>query len=516
MKRQRQAGCPGLSAWADDTVPAYPHRCPAMCHVALSPETRASGASAMLPWRSRRRAAAPRSCCALAGTTLRAALAAWMVAAAAAGAPPRPGMPPPAPSELLLHAAGPLVAGWFSRAAIETLAEPDVSCDKVLMSLDYVVVRMHEDFDQLRRAAHEWQEAVFSIGYQGQAAGDFFRSEQFMALLYPVISAQRESLHTMEFIGALGLLHNDRCFFPDLRDTLGSATAALKELSSESSRVQFSLVYKGMYSVWDESTDVVRHIDPIWQVIGATAKLANALAEARVVLDRLYHPKENEPVPFRRGDSEWQDGGGAFSDMNFLHRQLFGGWHLDHGVVAWLLRLWHVAPESGAGEEAAEATESGQERPACEGGRGVSVADFGAGGGHYCDFLNRTGDVCCFAYDGSPKATKLTGGAVQTQRLDESFDLGRAFDWVLCLEAAEHIPRESVDAFMGNLRRHARQGVVLSWSRHQDRQHPNARPWPEVRGIMEAAGFVLDERATLGLRPQLAWLHDAVHVFRVA
>ena len=63
---------------------------------------------------------------------------------------------------------------------------------------------------------------------------------------------------------------------------------------------------------------------------------------------------------------------------------------------------------------------------------------------------------CCFAFDGSAKASLYTGGAVrglavkveilsvrlseavnaevQTQRLDVDFDLGRRFDWLICLE----------------------------------------------------------------------------------
>merc|ERR1712241_1088781 len=69
-----------------------------------------------------------------------------------------------------------------------------------------------------------------------------------------------------------------------------------------------------------------------------------------------------------------------------------------------------------------------------------------------------------------------TDGRVRTQRLDEPFDLGRKFNWVLCLEVAEHIPRESEPVLLGNIRRHAANGLVLSWSEHASDAHPNARP----------------------------------------
>merc|ERR1712157_428113 len=105
-----------------------------------------------------------------------------------------------------------------------------------------------------------------------------------------------------------------------------------------------------------------------------------------------------------------------------------------------LLRLWGPPPDT---------TDEG-----CH----LSVADFGAGGGHYCRFLTRTGEVCCHAFDGTPRAALLSGGKVQTARLDDTFDLGRKFDWVICLEVAEHIPRESEDVMLGNLKRHSARG----------------------------------------------------------
>lgn len=310
----------------------------------------------------------------------------------------------------------------------------------------------------------------------------------------------------MEFIEAIALIHGERCFHPELRDALGPAALALAELSAEAHRIQLAAIYKGMFSFWDTSSDVLRHVEPVWNMVGLAAGFAGAMAEVRLVLDRLRTPQGLELAP--PGETEWQDEGGAFSKMQFLVRKLTDGWHLDHGLLASLLRLWRP-PEDGKQQGAHRGDGSSE-------GCHTTVADFGAGSGHYCNFLNQTEEFCCFAFDGTPRVAELSGGAVQTRRLDEPFDLGRRFDWVMCLEVAEHIPRASEPAFLSNLRRHAERGLVLSWSEHAGEAHPNQRPWPEVREVLESVGFVLDEAASAGMRTRVAWLKGAVHVFRVA
>merc|ERR1712218_196910 len=65
---------------------------------------------------------------------------------------------------------------------------------------------------------------------------------------------------------------------------------------------------------------------------------------------------------------------------------------------------------------------------------GDTVGEFGAFGGRYSMWLNDTGLVEGFAFDGIPDVAEITQGQVQQLQLSESFDLGRTFDWVLCLE----------------------------------------------------------------------------------
>mmetsp|Transcript_125791 Transcript_125791/g.199380 ORF Transcript_125791/g.199380 Transcript_125791/m.199380 type:complete len:417 (+) Transcript_125791:74-1324(+) len=251
-------------------------------------------------------------------------------------------------------------------------------------------------------------------------------------------------------------------------------------------------------------TDLNNHVPPskrkpIWDVIFATARYAEACSEVREALGQLRHMEDGAVLVQRR---EWQDSGGAFSAMHYQHRQLTDGWHLDHGLVASLIRLWQPPPGGSPNHD----TDS-----QCH----TSIVDFGAGGGRYCDFFNKTGEYCCFAYDGTSNVVELSKGLVQTQRLDQYFDLGRTFDWVMCLEVAEHIPEEAEDILLDNLKRHAKYGLILSWSEHGEGPHQNAKPWQEVKAMVEAKGFSLDTVASSRLRPQISWMRGSVHVFRV-
>ncbi|CAK0847727.1 unnamed protein product [Prorocentrum cordatum] len=315
--------------------------------------------------------------------------------------------------------------------------------------------------------------------------------------MQPIIASSRQSMQTVEFIVSLTMLHGRRCFYPALRDALGIAVSRLRDLTSLVHNIQLGSVYQDLYSFWDESLDLYKHVLPAWRIAEAAAFFADALTSVRLELDKLHDAEEGGIVVPAVGVPDWHDESGAFSQMNFLHRQFGNGWHLDRGLVAGLVRLW--APPAGAPGE----------------GCHTSVVDFGAGAGHYCDFFNRTGEYCCVPYDGSVHAPEYTGGVVQTLRLDQPVHLGRLFDWVLCLEMAEHIPAESQEAFLGNLRRHARRGLVLSWSTESGGPHQNARPMSEVLGLVEGLGFRLDVEASEALRPQISWLRGAVRVFRL-
>eukprot|EP00928_Gymnodinium_smaydae_P080408 TRINITY_DN64106_c0_g1_i1.p1 TRINITY_DN64106_c0_g1~~TRINITY_DN64106_c0_g1_i1.p1 ORF type:complete len:390 (-),score=46.04 TRINITY_DN64106_c0_g1_i1:719-1888(-) len=129
---------------------------------------------------------------------------------------------------------------------------------------------------------------------------------------------------------------------------------------------------------------------------------------------------------------------------------------------------------------------------------GSTVADVGAGAGVYATWFNESGRVTAFAFDGAEGVARMTKGVVRVLRLDEAIplDFENKFDWILCLDVAEHIPKALAETFTANLRRLARRGLVLSWTEEAIASHPNPLPWGAARTLVERAGFRLDEQLT--------------------
>jgi len=88
----------------------------------------------------------------------------------------------------------------------------------------------------------------------------------------------------------------------------------------------------------------------------------------------------------------------------------------------------------------------------------ASVLDVGCGLGTWLKVAQTRGIADVMGIEGSwLDRTKLRvdGGRVRTVELEKSFDLGRQFDLVICLEVAEHLSAEAADAFIASLTRHA-------------------------------------------------------------
>ncbi|CAE8650487.1 unnamed protein product, partial [Polarella glacialis] len=356
----------------------------------------------------------------------------------------RPIRPPPDGVELIRLAAQPFMSRYLGQAAIDALGSGEASCESIMYVLDWAAQKIHGTFDDVRRNTHTWQDLLVKNAFAGQSAHDWFRSQNYRAFMQPIITMTRNSVHMMDFVQMLALLHGERCFFPKLRDALGPAVLALADLHHEVHGIQLATIYTNKFAFWEDSSDILRHSVPLFDVLGFAAKFADAFSDVRVVLDTLQTTPGQLVLP-KPGSSDWQDSSGSFSDMNFLARKFKKtGWHLDHGLVASLLRLW--LPPSGWGVGA-------------EQGCHTSIADFGAGSGHYCSLFNKTGEYCCSAFDGYKNVEKLTHGAVRQLRLDVEFDLGRQFDWVMSLEALEHIPEDFEAIALSNLRRHAKHGL---------------------------------------------------------
>jgi hypothetical protein len=193
-----------------------------------------------------------------------------------------------------------------------------------------------------------------------------------------------------------------------------------------------------------------------------------------------------------------QSDAGMFASFEYLRRHTFGQWALDKGLLRALIRhVW---------------------KPPYDEATPVSVGDFGAGGGRYSAWLNETGLVHGFAFDGTSRATEISGGKVLEVNLVEKVELWRTFDWVLCLEVAEHVPREYTSPLLQNLKRHAAQGIVMSWSDDMEGiGHVNCLSQQEfVATVERETGYRIDWDATKLIRKscEIDYIGKTVAVFR--
>jgi len=146
-----------------------------------------------------------------------------------------------------------------------------------------------------------------------------------------------------------------------------------------------------------------------------------------------------------------------------------------------------------------------------------TVGDFGCGLGLYVrDF--RAAGLRSGGFDGNPSTASLSQGRCQVADLSSALDFGTSWDWVLSLEVAEHIPRQFEDVFLGNLERHARRGIVLSWGNQAGEGHVNVRPRQEVEQVLTRMGFQSSEASAVALRSAatLPWFDETIVVFRRA
>lgn len=141
-----------------------------------------------------------------------------------------------------------------------------------------------------------------------------------------------------------------------------------------------------------------------------------------------------------------------------------------------------------------------------------SVVDLGCGIGLYADYLEGGG------YDGNPRMEEFTSGRYKSWDLTEPRVLDEKWDWVLCLEVAEHIPAEYEDVFIKNLHNNNLKGIVLSWAVEGQGGdgHVNERNNYYVIEKITALGYTWDEVASQKLRDNstLPWFKNTIMVFR--
>ena len=147
--------------------------------------------------------------------------------------------------------------------------------------------------------------------------------------------------------------------------------------------------------------------------------------------------------------------------------------------------------------------------------RDATVADLGALDGQYSRWLNDTGLVQAFAFDGIENVETLTNGRVNFFDLsDETSGPSGPFDFVLCLEVAEHVANET--AFMAHLKRLSNR-VIISWSASSEEGvgHVNPKTPGEVEAVMGDYGFRINWGVTDILRDAatIPWIKESVSFY---
>ena len=150
---------------------------------------------------------------------------------------------------------------------------------------------------------------------------------------------------------------------------------------------------------------------------------------------------------------------------------------------------------------------------------GKTVASFGDGPGRYKQLLLETGMLRSYdAFDIAPFAETTSDGRVKFLDLTVPQYGLPVYDWIICLEVVEHIPLQHDSAFIDNIVRHAKAGVVLTWAVPGQTGNSDVinRPFEYVNNLFENAGFKhnqadsqkLKEAATLG------YLKSNIYVYR--
>lgn len=146
-----------------------------------------------------------------------------------------------------------------------------------------------------------------------------------------------------------------------------------------------------------------------------------------------------------------------------------------------------------------------------------NVGDFGCGLGNYIRVL-RYNHIDAEGYDGNPQTGELSEGMAKVSDLSQPVDFGKKYDWILCLEVGENLPKQYEKIFIENLNRHASKGMVLSWAvRDQGGYgHVNEQNNDYIKSVMSSYGYTNDLEAEKKLRnlTTLWWFKNSLMVFR--
>lgn len=123
---------------------------------------------------------------------------------------------------------------------------------------------------------------------------------------------------------------------------------------------------------------------------------------------------------------------------------------------------------------------------------------------------------CCLNDLGLPPLA-CAGGFVKFMDLSLPQHLEQRFDWVMSLEVAEHIPHQFEHILLGNIARHAKEGVVLTWAVPGQGGHFHVNTQTNAYAIeqMRQLGFKHDAQQSQTFKDAavLKWFKDTIMVF---
>ena len=94
-----------------------------------------------------------------------------------------------------------------------------------------------------------------------------------------------------------------------------------------------------------------------------------------------------------------------------------------------------------------------------------------------------------------------------------------AYDWIISLEVAEHIPKQYELVYVDNLVRHAKEGIILSWAKigQDGHSHVNNKDFADVKILMEERGFYHNASATeiIKSKASIWWIKDNINIYKI-
>lgn len=147
------------------------------------------------------------------------------------------------------------------------------------------------------------------------------------------------------------------------------------------------------------------------------------------------------------------------------------------------------------------------------------AADVGCGDGRYCHILSKAyGWPLVHGYEGTPDIKEIAvHDDIMIVDLTKRRWVGIDYEFVLCLEVGEHIPKKHEQVFMDNVGEFVSRDLVLSWAvpGQGGGGHFNERSNDYVISEFVKRGLEFDEKKTERLRgySSLKWFKNSIMAF---